>query len=138
MSMILTTDRNLKAIGPGIDVTGRAGEELTAGELVYKDTDNSDRYYKCGADHQGTVGIVLNIHPPEETFEEDEMIKVRQLNVAIGIASEEISEGEFVKSAADGKVEPADAEADFTNGYAIGKAKTGAGEDTDPVVINLI
>jgi len=71
----ITTDRNQKAIGPGIDESGIVLSEVEAGDVVY-DTGNGE-YDLTSADYEGTAGVVLNQYPPEDDIiEADSGVKL--------------------------------------------------------------
>ena len=101
----ITTDRNLKAIGPGIDESGIVLSEVEAGDVVY-DTGN-DEYDLTSADYEGTAGVVLNQYPPEDdVIEADSGVKVRVTGVAIveTATGETVNSGDLVACAGSGKV----------------------------------
>lgn len=141
---ILTTDRNLVAIGEGIDETGRAGEALVAGNIVYLDgTDDRWKKPEAGPTSAAKMGVVLNQHPPKTDFEEDDMIRVRVKGLAVVVASGEVAEHEHVAPDADGKVQDWKAVADDPvepgNLELIkGRAQTSAAADGDKLVIEVL
>jgi len=145
----ITTDRNLKAIGPGIDESGIAVNEMEAGDVVH-DTGNGE-YDLTTADFEGTAGVVLNQYPPEDdVIEVDSSVKVRVTGVAIveTADSETVDAGDLVACAGDGKVKAIDEEDISSVGTededgsllsqalstAIGKAKTDAGTEEELVI----
>jgi len=145
----ITTDRNLKAIGPGIDESGIAESDMEAGDVVY-DTGDGE-YDLTSEDFEGTAGVVLNQYPPEDDdVDKDSSVKVRVTGVAIveTATGETVDAGDLVACAGDGKVKAIDEE-DVTSAgtededgslltqalsTAIGKAKTGAGAEEELVI----
>lgn len=104
--VLLTVDRNLKAIGIGLDQTGRAGEDLEAGQLVYYD-DTDDEWKEAGALQAGTLGVLLNQYPPQTEYKDDELIKVRVHGLAVVDCVAGALAGDDLIAAANGEVQSA-------------------------------
>jgi len=102
---LITTERNLKSIGPGLEESGVAGEAMEAGDVV--DYSSGDEFTKATADYSGTVGVVKNSYPGvDDTVEAGDNIKLRLTGLVIVQAAtgETIQDGDLVASAGDGKV----------------------------------
>lgn len=102
---ILTTDRNLKSIGPGLEESGIADEDMEPGDVVkYSE---GPEFPLAGEGHTGTIGVIKNSYPgTDDSIDEDDMIKLR-LNGMVIVetpSGETIDEGDKVVCAANGKV----------------------------------
>ncbi len=102
---ILTTDRNLKSIGPGLEESGVANEAMEAGDVVIHD--GTDQYGLTGADYDGAIGVIKNSYPPEDnTVEADDGVKVRFTGLVIveTATGETVNAGDLLACAGNGKV----------------------------------
>jgi len=136
--MILETDRNDIEIKAGIDETGKVGEDVDPGDvLVYNSGENE--WIKPDEDdgYEGTVGIALSEFPGE-TFKEGDVIAIRVIGAGIVVTSGPVSEGDWVATDTDGKVQGYSDLTSQDETKKIGKAKTPANAADEKIVVNLI
>ncbi len=150
---ILTTDRNLKSIGPGLEESGVADEAMVPGDVVkYSE---GPEFPLAGEDYAGTVGVVKNSYPgTDDSIDSGDGIKLRLNGMVIVECGdgETINEGDLVacddeagkvKQLTENSVSGVGSESESGSllsqamSTAIGVAKTG-GAGGDEIVMEML
>lgn len=136
--MILETDRNDVDIKEGIDESGKAGESISAGDVVVYDSAANEWNKPTESDgYEGTIGVALGEFP-DESFEEGDVMAIRVIGLAVVVASGAVSEGDWVATDTDGQIQGYAGLTTQTETKKIGKAKTSANVADEKIVVNLI